>query len=262
MDFLIVLVVLPLVSYYSTRLNVLIFNIAWATLYTAHTALWLEIWGTLLVRLVFYFLPSIIFFIFDVAAPGVAVWCKEYGEAGLPTGSKRSWPKKKEAIIVGCAVGNFALGLVVQYFLERFLTRTWRPAVTATLVVPSLWTLTRQLFFGFVLREALTYAIHRWVLHSKESVCASLVKLHKSWYHDLRTTFPLTAHYDHPPIYMLSIWLPMYLPVLLLRFHTVTFLLYTLLISLEEVFVFCGYCVAEFPFIYSGAPCRVARCRW
>ncbi|KAL4985814.1 hypothetical protein BDW68DRAFT_179358 [Aspergillus falconensis] len=191
----------------------------------SHTALGLDLWGTLLVRLLFFFLPSIVFFIFDTAAPGTAVSFKEQGEDGLLTGSKRTKLTVKEAKIAGWAVANFALN-----FFHR--------ANDA-----------RRGFFAIEI-------IHRFILHSKLTVFAYIVKCHKSWYHSLRTPFPLTAHYDHPATYLLSTFLPMYLPALVLRFHMITFLVYTVIISLEETFVFSGY-YAMLSFLVVAAARRV-----
>ncbi|KAL5002704.1 hypothetical protein BDV10DRAFT_191473 [Aspergillus recurvatus] len=245
MDFLTIFFVLPTVSDYSTRINVLFFYMTWTTLVMSHNALRLELWGTLLVRLMFFFLPSIVFFIFDTAAPGTAVSFKERGEAGLPTGSKRTKPTLKEVKIAGWAVANFALSFTLQMMLEGLLIKTpgLRPAIQTSLSIPMPWKITTQLFWGFLAREILSYAIHRFILHSKLQVFAYIVKCHKSWYHSLRTPFPLTAHYDHPAAYLLSTFLPMYLPALFLRFHMITFVVYIAIISLEETFVFSGYYV-------------------
>jgi hypothetical protein len=53
--------------------------------------------ATLLKHLLFYFLLSVVFFIFDTATSGTTVSFKERGEADLPTGSKRINPTVKEA---------------------------------------------------------------------------------------------------------------------------------------------------------------------
>ncbi|KAL5041640.1 hypothetical protein BDW71DRAFT_217620 [Aspergillus fruticulosus] len=207
MDFLTIFV-LPTVSDYNTRITMLSFHMTWFTLVMSHTALGLDLWGTLLVRLLFFFLPSI-----------------EQGEDGLLTGSKRTKLTVKEAKIAGWAVANFALN-----FFHR--------ANDA-----------RRGFFAIEI-------IHRFILHSKLTVFAYIVKCHKSWYHSLRTPFPLTAHYDHPATYLLSTFLPMYLPALVLRFHMITFLVYTVIISLEETFVFSGY-YAMLSFLVVAAARRV-----
>lgn len=159
MDFLTVFFVLPTISSYSTRANVIFFYMTWTTLVLSHTALRIELFGTLLVRLIFYLFPSIVFFILDIAAPGTSASFKERGESGLPTGSKRTKPSLKELKIAGCSLANLLLGIVVQMTIEAFLIKTpkLRPAVQMAISVPMPWTITKQLFWGFLLREVCTY---------------------------------------------------------------------------------------------------------
>lgn len=73
-----------------------------------------------------------------------------------------------------------------------------------------------------------------------------------SWYHALRAPFPLTAHYDHPLVYLVGRFIPTYLPAMLFRFHMLTFLLYLTVISVEELFVYSGYTVMPTSFFMSG----------
>ncbi|KAL4786059.1 hypothetical protein BJX76DRAFT_355471 [Aspergillus varians] len=245
MDFFTVFFVLPTASSYSTRVNVIFFYMTWTTLVLSHTALRVELFGTLLARLLFYFLPSVLFFILDIAAPGTSASFKERGESGLPTGSKRNKPTLKELKIVGWATLNFGLGIAVQMTIEAFLITTpkLQPAVQMTLSVPMPWSITNQLAWGFLVREILSYTIHRHILHSKIPIFSMIAKAHRTWHHGLRAAFPLTGHYDHPLVYILSTFLPMYVPVLFFRFHMITFLIYTVIISIEETCAFSGYYV-------------------
>ncbi|KAL4809531.1 hypothetical protein BDV18DRAFT_157286 [Aspergillus unguis] len=243
MDFLTVFFVLPTASSYSTRINVLFFYMTWTTLVMSHTAIRVELFGTLLARFVFYILPSLVFFLFDIGAPGTAVSFKERGESALPTGTKRYKKPIKELKIAGWSLGNLFLGIFVQMAIEFFLIKTpgLKPAVKMSLSVPMPWDMAKWLFFGFLLREILIYTIHRFILHSRNSALSLIVNWHRNWYHKLSAPFPLTAHYDHPAVYLLGNFVPMYLPVLLFRFHMITFLVYTVLISIEETFIFSGY---------------------
>lgn len=131
----------------------------WTTLVLSHTALRIELFGTLLVRLIFYLFPSIIFFILDIAAPGTSASFKERGESGLPTVSKRTKPSLKELKVAGWSLANLLLGIVVQMTIDAFLIKTpkLRPAVQMAINVPMPWTITKQLFWGFLLREVCTY---------------------------------------------------------------------------------------------------------
>ncbi|KAL3473324.1 hypothetical protein BJX99DRAFT_261509 [Aspergillus californicus] len=215
----------------------------WATIALSHTALRLELFSTLAVRLMFYLVPSVLFYTFDVLAPSTAVFFKRLGEDGLPSGNKRHSPTQTEAKIAGHALVNLALSIGAQFALEYLLIKApkMRPAVNVSIFVPTTWVLAKHLLFGLLAREFLTYVFHRFVLHSRHPTLALISNLHKAWYHSLRAPYPLTAHYDHPVPYLLGVFLPMYIPVFLLNFHMITFVVYIGLVSIEETFVFSGY---------------------
>lgn len=104
---------------------------------------------------------------------------------------------------------------------------------------------------GLVLREILTYVLHRFALHSKEH-SPHLTKMHNSWQHSLPAPFSLVAHYDHPLAYLIHVWLPMYIPAVLLRMHLLTFHMYLSLVSVEETFAYSGYNVLPSAFVLGG----------
>lgn len=100
----------------------------------------------------------------------------------------------------------------------------------------------------------LQYVIHRYALHSPASF---VTKHHKSWYHSLKSPFPLTTHYDHPVPYLLSNFIPTYGPAALFRFHLLTYLIYLAIVSLEETFAYSGYSTMPTSFFLGGIARRV-----
>ncbi|KAL2818278.1 hypothetical protein BJX63DRAFT_429213 [Aspergillus granulosus] len=262
MDFITVpflsIFVLPSLSAYSSSLNLLFFYMSWTTLVLSVSALRIEMIGTLVARLLFWVIPSCIFFLFDALAPSVAFNLKGGGEDGLPSGSKRHRASGHIIQIPGICLANFLLSIICQLLFEHTLVRylNFRPAVQATIAIPLPWHIASHLFFGFLLREILSYNVHRWILHSPHRALAWVVKQHGQWFHGLRGTLPLTAHYDHPVPYILHNFLPMYLPVYCFRFHAITFIIYTIIISVEETFTYSGYSIIPTP-ILQGTASRV-----
>jgi hypothetical protein len=145
----------PTMSSYTTTLNLLFFYMTWSTLVWSHTPLRVEIFGTAAFRLVFYVLPSVLFFLFDVLTPSAAVVVKEHGEAGLPGGRKRFKLRPKEFKIAGWALANLFLGLFTQAAIEWFFTRILRvrSAIKVSVSLPTPWTIMQDIFLAFLLRE-------------------------------------------------------------------------------------------------------------
>lgn len=145
----------PTMSSYTTTLNLLFFYMTWSTLVWSHTPLRVELFGTAAFRLLFYVLPSVLFFLFDVLTPSAAVVVKEHGEAGLPGGRKRFKLRPKEFKIAGWALLNLFLALFTQATIEFFLTRILRvrSAIRVSVSIPTPWTILQDIFFGLLGRE-------------------------------------------------------------------------------------------------------------
>ncbi|KAJ9270046.1 hypothetical protein DTO212C5_3785 [Paecilomyces variotii] len=247
---------IPAFSSYSTSLNILFFYMTWTTLVLSHAPLRVEIFGTLAVRLLFYLVPSLLFFLFDILTPSAAVVIKAHGETGLPAGSKRGKTTLKEAKVVGWSVLNLALSIAAQAGIEYILTKVLgvRSALKISIKLPMPWGIVKDLVRGFLVREALSYLVHRYILHSRGS---RIARRHRSWYHSLRAPYPLTAHYDHPLPYLISTFIPTYGSATLFRFHFITYIIYLSIISMEETFAYSGYTIMPTSFFLGGIARRV-----
>lgn len=146
---------IPTVSSYSTSLNLLFFYLTWSTLVLSHPPLKVELVGTAAVRVIFYLLPSVLFFLFDVLLPSAAIVLKAQGEVGLPSGSKKRKSGKREFKIAGWAVFNLLLSIGVQWGVEYFLTKGLgvRSALKVSTTLPMPWGIAKDLFKGMLARE-------------------------------------------------------------------------------------------------------------
>ena len=243
--------VIPAFSSYGTSVNLLFFYMTWAILIRSNDPIQVELYGTLGTRVLFYILPSLAFLAFDSIWPSLAMTLKEHGKPALPT-SKEQWSRRglwwKITLF---SVANVLLSVALQISLELFVTRVLhlRSLLRLSTGVPLPWSIAKDLFFGFILRESFTYTLHRHVLHSEHS---RLTDLHEKWQHSVHVPFSLVAHYDHPLPYLIHSFVPMYLPAILFRFHLLTYQIYLIFVSLEETFAYSGYNLLPSAFILGG----------
>ncbi|MCJ1318681.1 hypothetical protein MMC15_004011 [Xylographa vitiligo] len=249
---------LPTYASWSTSFNVLFFYITWSTLILAHPSPKVEFWGTFGTRLVFYLLPSAGFLLFDSAVPGIAVNIKEHGDVALPLSEEQGGRQGRWWKVALVGTGNVLLGVALQTAVEYLFTDVLhiRSALKITSTLPMPWGIAKDLLRGLLLREMLTYTLHRYALHSSSS---PLTPLHATWYHSLPAPYALAAAYDHPLAYLVHIFLPTYLPALFFRFHLLTYQMYLALISLEETFAYSGYNILPSGFILGGIARRQER---
>ena len=243
--------VIPAFSSYGTTVNLLFFYMTWAILIRSNHPIQIELYGTLGIRVLFYILPSLVFLAFDSTSPSLAANIKEHGKPALPMSDEqggRRGPWWKVGLV---SIGNVFLSLAVQIGLELVVTQGLhlRSLLRISTSVPLPWSIAKDLFLGLILRETLTYALHRYVLHSENSM---LTDMHESWQHRIQVPFSLVAHYDHPITYLVHVFLPMYLPAMLLRFHILTYQIYLILVSIEETFAYSGYNVLPSAFVLGG----------
>jgi len=149
------LLFLPALSSYSTSLNILFFYMTWTTLVLSHPPLRVELFGSAAVRLLFHALPSFIFFLFDILLPSTAVAVKAQGEAGLPGGEKRRTLRVKQFKVAGWSLFNLCFSLAAQAAIESLLVRGFgvRSAIKVSMKLPMPWGMTKDVFFGLVVRE-------------------------------------------------------------------------------------------------------------
>ncbi|KND92026.1 hypothetical protein TOPH_03276 [Tolypocladium ophioglossoides CBS 100239] len=96
----------------------------------------------------------------------------------------------------------------------------------------------------FSAREALTYYIHRFVLHGHgHGRAARLVaRPHRQYAHaSSGAPYSLQLFTDHPLPLLLHRLVPLYVPALLLRPHLLTYLLFVALCTVEETVALSGY---------------------
>ncbi|KAF7513393.1 hypothetical protein GJ744_009814 [Endocarpon pusillum] len=242
---------IPTMTSYSTSLNLLFFYLTWSTLVLSHPPLRLEIVATLAVRILFYIVPSTFFLLFDALLPGAAEGLKAMGSTGLPLKNA----KRERSVMVGKRVlwslANLFQGVLLQAGVEVLLTRFLgtKSALKVTTSLPMPWGIFMDLLRGWVFREIFGYVLHRYALHDARS---PLTQYHEGWYHSIAAPFPMSASYDHPIAYIFRNFLPTFGPALLFRFHLLTYIIFLILVSLEETFVHSGYSTMPTNFILGG----------
>ena len=243
--------VIPAFTSYGTSFNFLFFYLTWAVLIRSNDPLKVELLGTLGIRVVFYILPSLGFLFFDSATPNLALGIKEHGDKALPMGEEQGGKRGGWWKVTLISILNVLIGVVIQTATELLFTQVLhvRSALKISTTPPFPWSIARDLLFGLFLREVLTYTLHRYALHGRNS---PLTKIHTSWQHSIVAPFSFVAHYDNPLTYLLHVFLPTYLPALILRMHLLTYHLYLVIVSIEEVFAYSGYNVLPTAFILGG----------
>jgi len=216
-------------------------------LVASHDPLTIEVGGTLLVRLFCFLLPALGFLAFDCAVPNLANGLKARGEKQLPSRLDRN--KLLEVVSVG--ISNVLLSVALQAGLELLATQVFhlRSILKVTTIVPLPWTIAKDVAKGLVSRGILRYYVHRYLLHTYNT---PLKTWHRSWQHSIRLPFSIIAAYDHPLNYLLSQWLPAFLPAYLFRYHVLSWHILLAIVSLEELFVYSGYAVLPSSIVMAG----------
>ena len=195
----------PLATSWSTSLNLLFFYLTWTTLVLSHTALRIEVLGTLAVRVALWLAPSLLFLLFDALLPSLAAGLKVGGRASLPPS-----PRRRPHLLarqLALALLNLVLLAAVQAALSATVaalpsavawasgsrntgwgwgkSRGWgggsswggywspwgtasvssQPPFRASTALPLPWQIIKHLLALYTAREVLSYAVHRFVLH-------------------------------------------------------------------------------------------------
>ncbi|CAK1354983.1 hypothetical protein CB0940_01233 [Cercospora beticola] len=240
-------IAIPLYGGSSTTVSLGFFYLTWISLIWSKGPLTIEIYGTAIIRLFCYLIPSLLSLGFDLSIPSMSRKVKAAGKRHLP----HQLGRDRLLHVAALATCNIFLGVLLQAILEIVATRILhlRSLLQVSKAVPLPWTLLMDVLKGFAVRGAVHYAVHRYVLHEWQSV---LQKWHLEYQHCTDITFSMLAAYDHPAAYLLKGFLPTFLPAVIFRWHVLTWHLFLSLVSLEEFFIFSGYTTLPSTIITGG----------
>ena len=145
---------IPAVSSYTTSLNLLFFYITWTTLVQSHPPLRVEVVGIAAVKLIFFLLPSLLFFVFDALLPSAAAVIKVKGADGLPGGKRRN-VGRQQLKVAAWSLFNLFLGIAMQGLFEYVLTigLGMKRALKVSTTLPMPFGIAKDLARGLLGRE-------------------------------------------------------------------------------------------------------------
>jgi len=244
-----VLLSIPLISAVltpslSTSVNILFFYATWSALVLSHKPEAIHATSLLVLRVIFWLAPSLLFLAFDFGIPSVAGSIKFDGAKRLP---------RRPLKLIGLATFNMLLVVAVEAgvsWLYTLATGNTLYKVSTTLPLP--WQMFKQTAILFTAREVLTYYIHRYLLH-EGAVMPLLTRLHTSYSHG-EPVCALQLYADHPLPLVIYHLVPVLLPAFVLHPHLLTYLAFTLLTTIEGTLVTSGYSIV--PGIFLGGIAR------
>jgi hypothetical protein len=153
------LLAIPMLSSWSTSLNLVFLSLAWTTVAATYSPLQLEAFAPLFLRLTLYIFPSLFFLLFDIGIPSLSSEFKSQGRLGIATNQKGG--KKKMWRVAGVSLANVVLVVAVQAAVEFIVTDVLR--MKSLLVIkgnrwglnhlPYPWTMIKHAGMGLVARN-------------------------------------------------------------------------------------------------------------
>ncbi|KAL3961279.1 hypothetical protein ACCO45_002802 [Purpureocillium lilacinum] len=192
------LISLPLLSYFlsphvaswSTSINIIFFYMTWTTLIITHPPVNVHIAGILVIRVIFWLVPSVLTLAFDSALPSLAASLKHGGWASLPPRNSRFIAQQFAIAVANLVISTAFEGLAAKAYLGFF----GRTDIKTSTTLPMPMTVFTHLVILYVAREVIVYYTHRYVLHQQSYggtnmsiVFEWLAGPHRNWAHCLGT---------------------------------------------------------------------------
>ncbi|KAF8608790.1 sterol desaturase [Ceratobasidium sp. AG-I] len=202
------------------------FQSAWTLVLQSYSTSSIEVVGTFLIQLAFFYIPVVCFSALAVYAPKFAHRHQLQPREGPPT-------RQDILKCLRIVASNQAMTLVFHVALIGVLPH--KPGYRFDETLPPLREVLWNIIACMLIREILFYYAHR-LLHNR-IFYSRIHKLH----HQFTAPFALAAQYAHPIEHMIANVAPISLPPQLLRCHILTFWVFLAIELLETTCVHSGY---------------------
>lgn len=167
---------IPMLSSWSTSLNLIFLSVAWTTIAASYSPLQLELFAPFIIRTSLYLIPSLIFLLFDIGVPSVSTEFKSQGQWGIPV--KQKGGAKVVRKVVAWSVFNVLLTVVLQAGVEFLMTDVFRMRSLLQIKgskwglnhLPNPWTMVKHAVIGLALRNVSSSQINQdeWCSRANE----------------------------------------------------------------------------------------------
>lgn len=204
-------------------------ELSWNGLLTKHHPPVIEFWGTLLIQLVFFWLPSLFYLALDHVAPNFSQRHK------LQPRTKQPTPAELKDCLKVVFRNQLFSALIHISLLSLGGLADGKPTYRFDASLPSLDQVILDVLACVFLREVLFYYAHR-ILHFP-SIYPKIHKVH----HRFTAPVALAAQYAHPVEHFFANSLPISIPPMILHCHVVSFWVFLAVELLETTTAHSGY---------------------
>jgi methylsterol monooxygenase len=197
----------------------------WTNIVTNNSPQKIEFVGTLVIQMLFFWIPSIIYLSLDVIAPSFSQRHKIQPAPKQPT----------RAEIFRCFIVVAQNQLLSSILHIALLCLASRSSYRIEVSLPNFPEIVRDFLLSLLMREALFYYSHR-LLH----IPYLYVRIHKK-HHRFTAPIALAAQFAHPIEQIFANALPISLPPQLLHSHVLTFWIFLAWELFNTVTVHSGY---------------------